>query len=323
LPLFLELVRQVADEDPELARAALHGLRRYQEAEPASPRPERPIVARQGPATLRDCGGSGPPLLLVPSLINPPTILDLDEDCSLANALGSHARVLLLDWGAARERQGLDLSGHIEQLLVPLARDLGPAWLTGYCLGGTLVLEAARQLPQVRGIVTLASPWRFAGYAAAARERLGGIWRSSRLAAEQLGALPMEVLQASFWSLDPRRTVAKFAAFGQLGPDSPEARRFVALEEWANSGEPLPLPAAREMVEDLFEADAWHGRPLPSCPVLHVTAASDRIVPATTAAPGPSLESPAGHVGMVVGRRAPELLHLPLRRWLEAHGTAR
>jgi polyhydroxyalkanoate synthase len=78
LPLFLELVRQVAAREPELARAALSGLRAYEHAErrPA-PRP-RPEVARVGGACLRDHGGHGPPALLIPSLINPPRILDLD-----------------------------------------------------------------------------------------------------------------------------------------------------------------------------------------------------------------------------------------------------
>ena len=81
------------------------------------------------------------------------------------------------------------------------------------------------------------------------------MWRHSETAAEQLGALPMEVLQAAFWSLDPQRTVRKFAQFGRLDPTGDEARRFVELEEWANEGEPLPYPAARELIEDLFGHD--------------------------------------------------------------------
>ena len=64
----------------------------------------------------------------------------------------------------------------------------------------------------------------------------------------------MEVLQAAFWSLDPARTVAKFAEFGRLASDSAEARRFVELEERANEGEPLPYAAARELIEDMLAA---------------------------------------------------------------------
>ena len=64
---------------------------------------------------------SGPPAVLVPSLINPPDVLDLDEDVSLAAAVARMGRrSLLLDWGAARERADLDVGGHVEKLLVPL-----------------------------------------------------------------------------------------------------------------------------------------------------------------------------------------------------------
>ena len=78
------------------------------------------------------------------------------------------------------------------------------------------------------------------GCIARARCRTCGAIREPR--PQSLGALPMEVLQAAFWSLDPERTVRKFAEFGRLDPASAEARRFVELEEWANEGEPLPLP---------------------------------------------------------------------------------
>src|SRR5438067_4738036 len=78
LPLFLELVRQVSEREPELARGALAGLRVY-EAAPRRERPQpQPEIARVGGACLRDHGGDGPAAILIPTLINPPRILDLD-----------------------------------------------------------------------------------------------------------------------------------------------------------------------------------------------------------------------------------------------------
>src|SRR4051794_4695569 len=125
LPLFLELVREVSQTDPQLARAALAGLRAYESAprrERPSPKPE---VARVRGATLREHGGSGSPVLLVPSLINPPRILDLDEQVSLTAAIARMGhRSLLLDWGKADERRDLSVSGHIEELLFPLLRNI-------------------------------------------------------------------------------------------------------------------------------------------------------------------------------------------------------
>ncbi len=319
LPLFLELVRQESARDPALARRALAGLHAYADA-PRTMRPAQPApVATVGGACLRDHGGVGPPLVLIPSLINPPHILDLDPESSLAAALTAHRRVLLLDWGKARDRTDQSVAGHIETILVPLIEQLGerPA-LLGYCLGGTMAIAAAGLTPIDR-LATLAAPWHFTAYPAASRAALARIWDSARGPSASLGALPMEVLQAAFWALDPARTVAKFAAFADLDPaknpdDADEARRFVMLEDWANEGEPLPLPAAREMVEDLFGADLpgkgrWMvgGRPASDGIGLHLLARRDHIVPAATAAAGETVAIDAGHVGMIVGRSRLEL----------------
>src|SRR3954462_15176132 len=78
LPLFLELLREVSERDPELARDALVGLKAYETA-PRLERPgPKPEIARIGGSCLRDHGGEGPPAVLIPSLINPPRVLDLD-----------------------------------------------------------------------------------------------------------------------------------------------------------------------------------------------------------------------------------------------------
>ncbi len=264
--------------------------------------------------------------MLVPSLINPPRVLDLDPEVSLTSAIADIGRrALLLDWGDAHGRSGLTVAGHIEELLLPLLRKLGePAALIGYCLGGTMVIATANLIPCER-VVTLASPWTFAGYPDASREGLLKMWRHSEKAARNLGALPMEVLQAAFWSLDPQRTVRKFAKFGRLDPASAEAQRFVALEDWANEGEPLPFPAARELIEDLFNRDVtgsgqWQvgGRTVTdklAMPSLHLTADRDLIAPAVTAPEGNVVGIASGHVGMIVGS-ARAAVHDQLKRFL-------
>jgi polyhydroxyalkanoate synthase len=319
LPLFLELVREVGTSEPELARAALSGLRAYAEARRQRPRPPKPAIAEIGGAALRDHDGSGPPLVLVPSLINPPDILDLDDETSLTAALArdSGRRVLLLDWGPANARAELSVAGHVEQLLLPLLAELGePPALVGYCLGGTMAIAAANLVP-VERVATIATPWDFGGYPEASRAALADIWRQARPAAKALGALPMEVLQAAFWSLDRKRTVAKFAEFGALEPGGRKASAFLELEEWANEGEPLPYPAARELIEDLFGANVsghgeWRvGRRMVGgaldVPILNLTAANDRIAPASTVPDGPVTSIESGHVGMIVGSRRHEL----------------
>ena len=326
LPLFLELVREVSERDPKLAADALAGLRAYEQAprrERPSPKPE---IARAGAACLRDHGGEGKPAILVPSLINPPRILDLDEEISLTGAIAAMGRrALLLDWGKCDERKQLSVAGHIGDLLLPLLRSMDePVAVIGYCLGGTMAIAAANLAP-VERVITLAAPWKFAQYPDGSRQALNDMWRHSQGAAETLGALPMEVLQAAFWSLDPERTVRKFAEFGRLDPASAEARRFIELEEWANQGEPLPYPAARELVEDLFGRDLpgsgdWlvAGRAMSdrlSVPTLHLAAQRDLIAPPQTVASGEVVAVPSGHVGMIVGS-ARARLHQELKRFL-------
>jgi polyhydroxyalkanoate synthase len=206
-----------------------------------------------------------------------------------------------------------------------LLRSIGePVALVGYCLGGTMAIAAANLAP-IERVITLAAPWNFARYPQGSHDALQDMWRHSRAAAKALGALPMEVLQASFWSLDPERTVRKFAEFGRLDPASDEARRFIELEEWANEGEPLPFPAAKELVEELFGNDrpgsgGWTigGRAASdrlSAPSLHLTAERDLIAPPQTVAAGNCVAIPTGHVGMIVGS-ARQRLHEELKAFL-------
>ncbi|MEO6247598.1 MAG: alpha/beta hydrolase [Sphingomicrobium sp.] len=324
LPLFLELVRNVAEQDPALAKRALDGLARYAREQRAPAPPQRPPIGEAGGAVLRDHGGNGPPLILIPSMINPPHVLDLPGQ-SLADALSAQHHVMLLDWGLAGARADIDLAGHIETILLPLVERIGrEASLVGYCLGGTMALAVANLTPVAR-VATLAAPWCFSAYPQDARQALAQLWERSAPAARLLGVLPTEVLQLAFWSLDPQGMVAKFARLAEEPDGSETVRRFIVLEDWANDGEPLPVPSARELIEQLFLADCtgrgeWciGGIRVVPDPVraLHFTARADRIVPAASAPPGPSHAVSSGHVGMIVGGRAAELLHAPLLDFL-------
>lgn len=325
----MDLLRSETAASPERRAAALAGLRAYQHAERPRERVPAAEFARTGRATLRDYGGTGRPVVFVPSLINPPFVLDLAPDNSLLRWLATqNMRVLLVDWGtpgpAAREQ---DLTQHIEALLLPLLRSIGePPVLAGYCLGGTFALAAACAMP-VAGLAMIAAPWRFEGYGDA-HEDMAALWDQARPACDALGLVPMEVLQAGFWRLDPARTVAKFERFGTLDPDSEAARAFVALEDWANGGAPLTWAAGRQIFDDLLAADLpgrgrWcvagvEARPESlTCPSVAFVSRTDRLVPAATAAPIADRRDLAlGHVGMIVGSRARTELWEPLADWI-------
>ena len=327
------MLRSETENKPERLASGLAGLRAYQTAQRPAPPPPRPIVARSARAMLRDYGGEGRPVIFVPSLINSHDVLDLLPDHSLLRWLSSQGvRPLLVDWGGPTpDERDLSIAGHVETLLLPLVEAIGKdAILAGYCLGGTMALAAAAIRPPA-ALVTIAAPWRFAGFPDESRRGLVDLWTQAQPGADAMGLMPLEVLQTAFWRLDPRRTVEKFVAFGRA-ERSPEATRlFVALEDWANGGAPLTPAAGREMAEDFFRDDLpgsgrWRvaGKAIDpavlACPLLDIVSSTDRIVPAASAVSGmghgEAMTLGLGHVGMIVSGRARETMWQPLAQWL-------
>lgn len=280
------------------------------------------------------------PVVLIPSLINPPDVLDLTERRSLLRFLLRQGHeAYLLDWGTPDPVQdrASNLADHVETLLLPLLATLDrPPLLVGYCLGGTLAIGAAARLlalgRSVAGVASIAAPWDFARYDDDFRAQLGETWAQSKPACETLGLVPMEVLQTGFWSLDPARTIAKYANFGEIEAGTPAYHGFIALEDWANEGAPLTFGAGRDLAEGCYATNMtgtgqWtiHGTVVDpaalDCPTLAIASTSDRIVPAATTPPAKErIDLSLGHVGMMIGSRAEESLWRGLSDWLSRCG---
>ena len=327
LPLFLDMLRSETAGSPENYAAAMAGLQAYQTAARPPAPPAAVAVHHAGPARLLDHGGVGRPVVLVPSLINPPDILDLAPRSLVRWLAAQGFRVLLVDWGTPQPGdRDRDIADHVADTLVPMIAALDqPPILVGYCLGGTIATAAAALTP-VAGLATIAAPWHFAGYDKG-RPAIAELWRAAQPACATMGLVPMEVLQAGFWRLDPARTIAKFAAFGAMAPDSAAAQAFVRLEDWANAGAPLPYAVGRDLFDRFIRDDEpgtgrWRVRdtvidPLAlTCPTIAFVSATDRIVPAATAARvAVRHDLTIGHVGMIVGSRAMAALWTPLAHW--------
>jgi len=303
-----------------------------------------PAIWQEGTSRLLDYGPpQGPPVLIVPSLVNRYYVLDLSHRCSLVRTLAETGlRPLVVDWGApGPEERGFALTdyiaGRLERALdAAVAAGAGrrPA-LLGYCMGGNLALALAlRRQADLSSLVLMATPWDFhADGEAQARALAAGVaplWP----AIDALGAMPVDLLQVLFTALDPYLAVRKFTAFAGLDPHTDKAAHFVALEDWLNDGVPLAAPVARECIADWYGANTpargtWRiaGQPVRpdalSLPTLGIVPANDRIVPPRSAAslieaiPGAERLTPAlGHIGMVVGGGAPEAVWQPLFDWL-------
>ncbi len=330
----------------------LSGVETYRSHPYRRQQPTPPPLWERGPAQLLDYGTASPagktgrPILVVPSLINRSYIMDLTENHSFLRFLAAGGfRPLLVDWGtpgSAELERTLDdyIAGDLASALDTAVEVAGgdPVPVIGYCMGGTLAAALSVLQPEkVASLLLLATPWDFH----AGTDGPPPAVTSGRRALEQVisaaGCLPVDALQTMFFSLDPMQGWNKFRAFAELNPASAAAISFVALEDWLNDGVPLSAPVAREC---LF---GWYGDNSPArgewvvagqrinpaeiaCPALGVLPAQDRIVPPRSAAAlvntipdADTLTPKAGHIGMMVGRKAESALWHPLSEWLKNH----
>ena len=324
-------------------RALLTGIAAYRRHPWQRHLPEPPVIWQEGATRLLDYGGTGLTLLFVPSLINRGYILDLDEDASLLRFLAAAGfRPLLLDWGWPGERERRFtltdyIAGRLDRALAFVCNEPRGAGvvLAGYCMGGLLTLAAAlRHAERLKGLALLATPWDFHAADPAGAAQLARLLPQFEPALAFQESLPIDALQTLFALIDPFGVAEKYRAFARLAPDSPAARRFVALEDWLNDGVPLAAPVARECLAGWYGANtpargAWLVAGLPvapealSLPSFIAAPSRDRLVPPASAQPlatmipGARLHSPkAGHIGMVAGRNAATALWQPLRDWL-------
>jgi polyhydroxyalkanoate synthase len=269
--------------------------------------------------------------VLIPSLINPPHVFDLSTEISFASfLLGQGHDVYMVDWGEPTPAEAdMGLAEHVEQLLIPLLAKLpSPPLLVGYCLGGTLALAAAQLLP-TKAVVTIAAPWDFAAFTEDNRADIATLWEQNKEISRQLGVVPMEILQSGFWSIDPERTIQKFAHFAHMeNPSAIDA--FITVEDWANEGAPLCYKTGEEVFEQLYAQNITHNGQWSvggiiqierlGCPSFSIRSAHDRIVPAA-ASPilSDNMELALGHVGMMVSSKASEQLWQPLSAWIKKH----
>ncbi|MDB5414378.1 MAG: phbC [Rubritepida sp.] len=316
--------------------ALLGGIAAYRRHPHTRSLPDPPVLWSEGSARLLDFGGTGRPVLFVPSLINRAYVLDLDEGASLMRFLAANGlRPLLLDWGwpgPAERRFNLTdhIAGRLERALMAAPSGLV---LAGYCMGGLLALAAALRRPdRVGALALLATPWDFSSDPQS--HGLARVLPGLEPMMEHAGALGVDTLQSLFAMLDPYGIPQKFRAFARLDPASPRARRFVALEDWLNDGIPLAAPVARETI------GGWYGHNTPARgewavagkpvnpgdwrgPAFLAIPARDRIVPPGSALPLAAAIpdatvhiAQAGHIGMVAGQGAEAALWRPMLEWL-------
>jgi polyhydroxyalkanoate synthase subunit PhaC len=336
--------------DRELANRAgsyLAGLETYRR-HPFRRRAEAPpVLWREGTTRLLDYSdgsAAGPVILVVPSLINRYYVLDiLPERSFLRHLAAGGLRPVVVDWGApGSDERDFDLTdyvvGRLEAALDAARRFAGaPIGIIGYCMGGLLALALTlRRQSEIGCLALLATPWDFHAKRAAQVRILASAAECQAAICGMRGNVPVDIIQALFFALDPFAAERKFTRFATLDPEGEEARIFVALEDWLNDGVPLVPEVARDCARCWYRENQpvrrrWRiaGRSvdpeLLRCPSLVVVPRRDRIVPPRSAEPlaaalpGASvLRPPLGHIGMMSAARAPAMLWTPIAQWLGA-----
>lgn len=341
--------KAVTEEARQRLDQFTRGVRKYRTA-PRTARPdEPPVLWCEGSTRLLDYGAvpeaanpEGPVVLVIPSLVNRFWILDLDHDQSLLRSLAARGlRPLVIDWDAPEEAETAFtltdyITGRLARALdVAVALNGGPVALAGYCMGGLLALALAQlRLTDVRALALMATPWDFHVAQGDLVRVLAGMMPRLEDTVAKAGVLPVDMMQAMFAGLDPYMTPAKFRRFAAMAPDTLAAKRFVQLEDWLNDGVVLAGPVALECFRD------WHLRNTPprgewvvggeairpdrvTCPALVLVPEKDHLVPPGScralAAGLPDarvLPVNAGHIGLVTGSSAHEMLFTPLSDWL-------
>ena len=338
-------------------RAMLSGLEKWQAHPYKRAVTDPPVIWSEGSSRLLDYGHcpeatnpNGPPILVVPSLINRAYILDLNENCSLLRYLAAQGlRPLLLDWGIpSNVEREFGLNTYTTQRLLPaLAVSSGltnkPVGVLGYCMGGTLAAGVlSLRNTDVGAFATIGSPWNF--------DASKGVTASLRSVATKsqatemienighvFGMIPTELFQQLFSLINPMQAAVKFRKLDNMDLNSPAANHFVAIEDWLADGVPLALPSAKDVLIDwnlnnATSAGSWKLRETPvdlsrlQQPTLHVCGLRDSITQLDVATamakeiPNAKLLTPdAGHVGMIVGSKARKTVWKPVSNFFSSN----
>jgi polyhydroxyalkanoate synthase len=294
------------------------------------------------PASVRPAGVS--PVLVVPSMINRWYVVDLRSGASLVEALvAGGLDVYCLDWGIAQDE---DRYLTWDDVLARLGRAVRfterharveRVGLLGYCMGSTLAgIWTALSPEHVGALVNLAGPFDFS-HGGLLRTMVDAQWFDAHAIADA-GNVSAHQMQSGFVALRPTTQVSKWIGFLDRMHDPASRESFDALETWAGDNIPFPGSAYGTYIEELYQKNALvrgehrvSGRRVDlaaiRCPVLTVAAERDTICPVAAAralndacgsADKQLLVVPGGHVGAVVGSRAPKVLYPAMRDWLGA-----
>ena len=290
-------------------------------------------------------GASGSPVLLVMSLVTRPYVFDLRPGNSLvARLLQAGHDVYLLDWGIPDAvESGNTLETYCDEYLPRAARTAmetsGADGLTlfGYCLGGVLSLLTTAGHPDlpVRKLALLATPVDFAELGP-----MANLLSTGRLQPEELldetGNVPASTLLEGFRMMAPTGDVTTLLSLWNSLENEEALAAHQALVRWSGDHVPFPGATLRQITELFVRGRSLVDGKVPlggrivdldaiSVPVLDIIGTKDHLVPRPASEPLATvlpnaelhpLHLPAGHAGLILGRKAQREFIPAITEWL-------
>lgn len=263
------------------------------------------------------------PILLIPSLINKPYILDISKSKSfMLRLVKLGLSPYLLDWGepSAQERE-YTLDDYINERLVSAINyiscleDGNSLTLCGYCMGGFFAIAGSilkREL--VDRVITIATPWDFhvlefpkVNYQVFSKYLDGFKY-----------TVPGWFVSNMFYIQNIFDINRKFINFARGYYDNKE---FIMIENWVNDNVNIAKPVLVECLYNLMERnDLYNGRWLVggeeikaasmNVPSLCVIAKNDALSPYNSALAlhkqlrrSTLVEMGSGHIGMILNKK--------------------
>ena len=326
----------IPPQDSDLQKF-LQGLSRYRTTPGGHDEVTTATVGQWGRVTLQHLGGAGEAVLLVPSMINKAYIFDLLPQCSFAQHLVQQGyAVYLLDWGTPDSQTSVTMDSGVETIAAAIAQlhsQGRPPHVVGYCMGGLMAVAAVLKVQdKAKSLACLAMPWDFTRTTLHGWCLMNQGWVVPNIQA--LPLIPIDILQTLFATLQPMTAIERLMAFA-TEDDPQQLERLAAIEDWLADGIPLERDIALHAFTDWYVANApyqgcWQvaGQTVKAeelkLPVFVLAPDRDVIVPKPSALAfveqvpqARVLEVPAGHIGIMVGRRAPESFFAPFSEWLK------
>jgi polyhydroxyalkanoate synthase len=214
--------------------------------------------------------------------------------------------------------------------------------LFGYCLGGVMSLLTAAGHPDlpVRNIALLATPIDFAELGPMANLLKAGRLEPGELL-DETGNVPASTLLEGFRMMAPTGDVQTFMSLWNSLADEGALAAHQALVRWSGHHIPFPGAAFRQIVELFVRRQCLVAGRVPlgdrvvdlaavSVPVLDIIGTKDHLVPRPASEPLAAVLSradleplhlPAGHAGLILGRKAQREFIPAVLEWLDRHNA--